>query len=155
MLISILNFVRSLSKRTNMLKDIQEAKHLESLADGDLKTGTGLNQMCSLKRAGTTRWGSHFAFVNTLVHLFKEVTQLLQSMMTDKELSRSIRGDAKGFLKALRAFDFVFCLLLINKIMGITDLLSQALQRQSQDIVNAMNLVSSTKTLPQELREHG
>ncbi|XP_017248347.1 uncharacterized protein LOC108219412 [Daucus carota subsp. sativus] len=71
-----------------MLKDIQEAKHLESLADGDLETGTGLNQMCSLKRA------------------------------------------------------------------GITDLLSQALQRQSQDIVNAMNLVSSTKTLPQELREH-
>ncbi|XP_074374121.1 uncharacterized protein LOC141714503 [Apium graveolens] len=138
-----------------MLKDIQEAKYSESLADGDLETGTGLNQTYSLKRAGMTRWGSHFASVNTVVHLFKEVTELLQSMMADKELTGSIRGDAKGFLKALRAFGFIFCLLLTNKIMDITDLLSQALQRQSKGIVNAMNLVSSTKTLLQELREHG
>nr|XP_017250864.1 PREDICTED: uncharacterized protein LOC108221501 [Daucus carota subsp. sativus] len=102
-----------------------------------------------------TRWGSHFASVNTLVHIFDEVTQLLESMMIDKELAGSVRGDAKGFLKALRTFDFIFCLLLTNKIMGITDLLSQALQRQSQDIVNAMNLTSSTKALLQELRDHG
>ncbi|KAK1384438.1 hypothetical protein POM88_022173 [Heracleum sosnowskyi] len=102
-----------------------------------------------------TRWGSHFASVNNLVHMFKKVTQLLQGMMIHKELAGSIRGDAKDFLKALRAFDFVFCLLLINKIMGITDLLSQALQRQSQDIVNALNLVSSTKTILQALRDDG
>ncbi|XP_017250865.2 uncharacterized protein LOC108221502 [Daucus carota subsp. sativus] len=144
MLSSIVNFVGSSSKRTNLLKrDIQEAEHLESLADGNLETGKGLNQIRSLKRAGMTRWGSHFASVNTLVHIFDEVTQLLE------------RGDAKGFLKALRTFDFIFCLLLTNKIMGITDLLSQALQRQSQDIVNAMNLTSSTKALLQELRDHG
>ncbi|CAM8911182.1 unnamed protein product [Rhodiola kirilowii] len=136
MLSSIVAFVSSLSKRTNLLKDIQEAEIAESLADGDLETGKGLNQIRSLKRAGTTRWGSHFASVTTLVHVFKEVTQLLQSMMTDKELTGSIRGDAKGFLKALRAFEFVFCLLLTNKVMGITDLLSQALQKQSQDIVD-------------------
>ncbi|KAL9667862.1 hypothetical protein QQ045_002231 [Rhodiola kirilowii] len=89
---------------------------------------------------------AHCASVTTLVHVFKEITQLLQSMMTDKELTGSIRGDAKGFLKALRAFEFVFCLFLTNKIMGITDLLCQALQKQSQDIVNAMNLISSKGT---------
>ncbi|KAL9686244.1 hypothetical protein QQ045_023700 [Rhodiola kirilowii] len=155
MLSSIVAFVDSSSKRTNLLKDIQAAEITESLADGDLETGKGLNQVRSLKRAGTTRWGSHFASVNTLVHVFKEVTQLLQSMMTDKELTGSIRGDAKGFLKALRAFEFVFCLVLTNKIMGITDLLCQALQKQSQDIVNAMNLVSSTKALLQALRDDG
>ncbi|KAL9686344.1 hypothetical protein QQ045_023800 [Rhodiola kirilowii] len=137
------------------MRDIQEAEIAESLADGDLETRKGLNQIRSLKRAGTTRWGSHFASVTTLVHVFKEVTQLLQSMMTDKELTGSIRGDAKGFLKALRAFEFVFCLLLTNKIMGITDLFSQALQKQSQDIVNAMHLVSSTKALLQALRDDG
>ncbi|KAL9685702.1 hypothetical protein QQ045_023153 [Rhodiola kirilowii] len=155
MLSSIVAFVGSSSKRTNLLKDIQEAEITESLADGDLETGKGLNQVRSLKRAGTTRWGSYFASVNTLVHVFKEVTQLLQSMMTDKELTGSIRGDAKGFLKALRAFEFLFCLVLTNKIMGITYLLCQALQKQSQDIVNAMNLVSSTKALLQALRDDG
>ncbi|XP_050369068.1 uncharacterized protein LOC126787190 [Argentina anserina] len=155
MLSSIVAFVGSSSKRTNQLKDIQETELVESLADIDLETGKGLDQIHSLKRAGMTRWGSHFASVTTLVHVFKEVTQLLQSMMTDKDLTGSIRGDAKGFLKALRAFEFVFCLLLTNKIIGITDLLSQGLQKQSQDIVNAMNFFSITKTILQALRDDG
>ena len=41
----------------------------------------------------------------------------------------------------------------MNAIMEITDLLCQALQCQSQDILNAMQLVSSTKTLVQSLRD--
>ncbi|XP_059629802.1 uncharacterized protein LOC132272726 [Cornus florida] len=40
-------------------------------------------------------------------------------------------------------------------MMGITDILCQALQRKTQDIVNAMNLVSSTNALLQNLRENG
>ncbi|XP_050368883.1 uncharacterized protein LOC126786974 [Argentina anserina] len=137
------------------LKDIQEAEIAESLAYGNLETGRGLNQIRNLKKASMTRWGSHFASISTLVHVFEEITQLLQSMMNDKDLLGSVRGDVKGYLKALRAFDFVFCLLLTNKVMRITDLLSQGLQKQSQDIVNAMNMVSSTKALLQALRDDG
>ena len=40
-------------------------------------------------------------------------------------------------------------------IMEITYDLCQALQRQSQDIVNAMHLVFTTKILIQKLREDG
>ena len=39
--------------------------------------------------------------------------------------------------------------------MEITDKLCQALQSQSQDILNAMHLVSSTKTLIQKFRDDG
>jgi len=39
--------------------------------------------------------------------------------------------------------------------MGITDVLCQALQQKSQDILNAMNLVTSTKTLIQKSRDDG
>ncbi|CAL2253328.1 unnamed protein product [Prunus armeniaca] len=39
--------------------------------------------------------------------------------------------------------------------MEITNDLCQALQCQSQYIINAMNLVSSTKALIQELRDDG
>ncbi|XP_024641739.1 uncharacterized protein [Medicago truncatula] len=39
--------------------------------------------------------------------------------------------------------------------MGTTDLLCQSLQKQSQDVVNAMLLVRSTKALIQDLRENG
>ena len=37
--------------------------------------------------------------------------------------------------------------------MGITDVLCQALQQRSQDILNAMHLVTTTKTLIQKLRD--
>lgn len=39
--------------------------------------------------------------------------------------------------------------------MGITDILCQALQLRSQDILNAMHLVSTTKSLLQKLRNDG
>nr|GEV39911.1 hypothetical protein [Tanacetum cinerariifolium] len=42
-----------------------------------------------------------------------------------------------------------------EEIMGITDKLCKALQNRSQDIVNALTLVSTTKTLIQELRDDG
>ena len=37
--------------------------------------------------------------------------------------------------------------------MGITDVLCQALQQKTQDILNVIHMVSSTKMLIQKLRE--
>jgi len=39
--------------------------------------------------------------------------------------------------------------------MGITDVLCQALQQKSQDILSVMHLVTTTKTLIQKLRDDG
>ena len=46
-------------------------------------------------------------------------------------------------------------LYLMREIMRITNVLCQALQQKSQDIVNAIRLVCSTKGLIQNLRENG
>jgi glycine cleavage system regulatory protein len=43
----------------------------------------------------------------------------------------------------------------MKNVMGITDVLCQALQQKSQDILNAKHLVTSTKTLIQKLRDDG
>jgi hypothetical protein len=43
----------------------------------------------------------------------------------------------------------------MKNVMGITDVLCQALQQKSQDILNAMHLVTTTKTLIQKLRDDG
>ena len=43
----------------------------------------------------------------------------------------------------------------MKEIMGITNVLCQALQQHSQDLLNAMYLVSTTKSLIQELRDDG
>jgi hypothetical protein len=43
----------------------------------------------------------------------------------------------------------------MKNVMGITDVLCQALQQKSQDILNAKHLVTSIKTLIQKLRDDG
>ena len=60
-----------------------------------------------------------------------------------------------GVYDAVTSFEFVLILHIMREIMEITDDLCQALQRKSQDIVNTMNLVSTTKILIQKFWEYG
>lgn len=43
----------------------------------------------------------------------------------------------------------------MKELMGITDLLCKKLQQKSQDVVNAMHDVATTKELIQKLRDEG
>jgi len=65
------------------------------------------------------------------------------------------RAEADSAYTSLTSFEFVFILHLMKEIMEITDMLSQALQQKSQDILNAMHLVGTTKNLIQKLRDDG
>ena len=73
----------------------------------------------------------------------------------DEGCSSSSQCQASGIRVYLQSFDFVFHLHLMLKILGITNLLSKALQRKDQDIVNAMLLVKSTSTTLQNMRAEG
>ncbi|XP_044453815.1 uncharacterized protein [Triticum aestivum] len=55
----------------------------------------------------------------------------------------------------MMSFDFIFILHVMKELMGITDMLCKKLQQKSQDIVNAMDDVKTTKMLIQELRDNG
>ncbi|XP_023753024.1 uncharacterized protein LOC111901409 [Lactuca sativa] len=126
-LIFTINVVCASSKRHD---DLQKAKatEIEQLLElGEIESGKGLNQVGTFRRAGDTRWGSHF---------------------------RS-RGDPDAAYCYLKSFEFVFILHLIKEVMGKTDILSQALQKKSQDILNAMELVSATKEGLNDFRNKG
>ena len=43
----------------------------------------------------------------------------------------------------------------MKETMGITNVLCQALQQKSEDIVNVMQLIRTTKSLIQKFREDG
>ncbi|KAK3211958.1 hypothetical protein Dsin_016664 [Dipteronia sinensis] len=86
--------------------------------------------------------------------MFGPTCIVLESLIKNR-LNTNIRGEPKGALKVIRSFEFVFILQLMNDVMGITDILCQALQRQSQDILNALHLVRYTKILLHELRQDG
>ncbi|XP_024634768.1 zinc finger MYM-type protein 1-like [Medicago truncatula] len=150
----VVNVVGSSTKRHDELQAAQ-AKEIENLLEtGEIVTGKGKNQVGTVKRAGDTRWGSHFNSICSLISMYEATCTVLKIIAKDAKKFAQ-RADADSSYNHLKSFDFIFILHLMKEIMGTTDLLCQALQKQSQDVVNAVILVRSTKALIQDLRENG
>ncbi|XP_047328607.1 zinc finger MYM-type protein 1-like [Impatiens glandulifera] len=112
------------------------------------------NQIGNLLRPRKTRWSSNFDSLCSMVDMYGYMITVLENMV-DEGSSNSIRGEASGLLIAMKSFDFIFILHLMKKITRLTNLLCRALQERSLDILNAMEHVSTTKTLLHALREQG
>ncbi|GAV82976.1 Dimer_Tnp_hAT domain-containing protein [Cephalotus follicularis] len=93
-------------------------------------------------------------YITDLLRLYNPTCTVLGKIVEDGS-TYSQRGEACVAYDLLTSFEFVFILHLLKEIMEITDILRQALQQKSQDIVNAMHLVAGTKTLIHNLRENG
>ncbi|KAM3372293.1 hypothetical protein ACQJBY_019277 [Aegilops geniculata] len=150
-LVYIINTVDSSSKRHDELHHAQLVELENAIAISSIETGRGLNQIRNLKRPGDTRWGSHFGSVYSLLKMFDAVVSVIQDIAADRSIG-SIRADADTCFSYLSSFEFIFILCLMKEIFEITELLGQALQKKSQDIVNVVRLVSSTKECLQQLR---
>jgi hypothetical protein len=92
--------------------------------------------------------------LRSLVYLFVSVIKILE-FVKEEDIDKTNRDQANGPLVYFPSFEFVFYLHLMLKVLTTTNTLSLALQRKDQDIVNAMNCVKSTRTILNELREHG
>nr|XP_029148837.1 uncharacterized protein LOC114925379 [Arachis hypogaea] len=149
---NIINVVCSSCKRNDELRSAYATEISHLVATNQIETRRGANQIGTLKRSGDTRWSSHFNSICSLLRMFGATTSVLEDLATNGS-TYSQRGDATYALKSLLSFDFVFILHMMKEIMGITDKLCQALQQKSQDILNAMHLVFSTKSLIQQLRD--
>ncbi|XP_023735120.1 uncharacterized protein LOC111882994 [Lactuca sativa] len=147
----VINVVGASSKRSDQLRDAQAEQMAYFKSIGELDTGRGLNQIGTLQRAGDTRWGSHLKSVSSLIKMFSPICEVLFKIIEDD--TGSIKGDAYSAYETITTFEFIFVLHLEKEIMEITYLLCQALQRQSQDILNALRLVASTKLLLQKMKD--
>ncbi|XP_071726854.1 uncharacterized protein [Rutidosis leptorrhynchoides] len=119
-----------------------------------IETRRGLNQELSLMRPGDTRWNSHYKTLSRLIEMFPSILKVLE-YVKEEGTNGSSQNQAHGLLKYLKSFDFVFYLHLMFHILGFTNILSQALQRKDQNILEAVSLVESTKEILQELRTNG
>lgn len=117
-------------------------------------TGRGLNQETSLKRAGDTRWGSHFGTIVSFINMFSSIVDVLLIIGEIGDVGVQ-RTQADDLCERIQTFQFSFCLHLMKMVLGITNDLSQALQRKDQDIVNAMNMVRICKQQLQSKRDNG
>ncbi|KAK9073296.1 hypothetical protein SSX86_007620 [Deinandra increscens subsp. villosa] len=85
--------------------------------------------------------------------MFSATKVVLQGIMDDFDhTTNDQRADADIAYTRMHTFEFVFVLHLMKRVMGLTDDLSQALQKKSIDIVNAIDKVASTKLKLNEVR---
>ena len=150
-LLFIVNTVDSSAKRHDELHDAQLDELARLLAIDGIETGQGANQIHALKRPGDTRWGSHLGSISSLKAMFNPVSIVREKIASDGTAG-SIRADGDTAFIYLSSFEFILVLCLMQEILEITEALGQALQKKSQDIVNAMRLVISTKALLAEMR---
>ncbi|XP_022859730.1 zinc finger MYM-type protein 1-like [Olea europaea var. sylvestris] len=150
----LVNIVGGSAKRSDLIRENQRLKILESLSIGEISSGRGLNQEIILQRPGDTRWGSHYSCLINLITMFSTIVDVIEMIAIDST-STGTRGDACISLKLMLRFEFAFNLYLMKKILGISNELSKALQRKDQDIVNAMKLVQICKTQLQTMRDDG
>ena len=119
-LVFIVNTVDPSSKRQDELHDAQMDELTHLLAIDELETGQGANQICSLKRPGDTRWGSHLGSIASLMDLFNPVSSVLQNLASDSSAGAN-RADGDTAFNYLTSFEFVFVLLMMREIMEITE----------------------------------
>ncbi|XP_020674075.2 zinc finger MYM-type protein 1-like [Dendrobium catenatum] len=151
---SLLNIIGSSCKRRDMLRGKHYDKIIEQLESGGATTGRGLNQEIAVQRPGDTRWGSHYNSLIILILLFGSILEVLEILIHEGSSSEQ-RGEAYSLLESMQTFEFIFNLHMMKLILGVTNELSQVLQRKDQDIINAMTLVKVSKQRLQNMRNDG
>ncbi|CAN6692895.1 unnamed protein product [Malus baccata var. baccata] len=147
----LVNTIGSSCKRRDAFREKQLEQIKKALDIGDLETGRGLNQEISLMRPCDTRWNSHYGTIVSIIVMFEAVVEVLEWIKDDTKQDNF--GEVSKLFHDIQTFDFVFHLFFMRLILGITNELSQVLQKKDQDIVNAMTLVEVCKQRLQSLRD--
>ncbi|XP_042425729.1 zinc finger MYM-type protein 1-like [Zingiber officinale] len=150
---SIVNTSASSCKRADKLRQLEHDRKVKLLERGEISSGRGLNQETSLARPGDTRWGSHHSTLCRIEQMWPSVIEVLQNLIDDGD--RSSKGLSRTLVERMERYEFVFILLLMKRILAITNHLSTVLQEKDQNIVNAMRLINNVKSKLQKLRDSG
>ncbi|PIA41989.1 hypothetical protein AQUCO_02100076v1 [Aquilegia coerulea] len=151
---NVVNIVGASCKRRDALREKNALRVMEAFGKGEIQSGRGLLQETGLKRSGDTRWGSHYGTLLSLICMFPSVIDVLEDIAEEGRNSEQ-RGEASALMDQMQSFTFIFSMYLMKEILGITNDLSKSLQREDQDIVNAMALVEVCKTRLQTMRDSG
>ncbi|XP_057247350.1 uncharacterized protein LOC104893473 [Beta vulgaris subsp. vulgaris] len=139
-------------KRREMLRVIQAQEVVEALNLGEIESGQGLNHERGLGRPGETRGGSYYKTILNIITLYSTIIKVLVIIGNNTSYKED-RGKAQAIMNTFESFEFIFMAHLMLEIFGYTDVLSNALQRKEQNIVNAMALISLTKSRLQKMRD--
>ncbi|XP_048428644.1 zinc finger MYM-type protein 1-like [Pyrus x bretschneideri] len=133
---SLVNLIGSSCKRRDAFREKQQEQIQKALDLGHLETGKGLNQESSLMRPCDTLWNPHYGTIVSIIVMFEAVVEVVEWIKSHH--NQDNLGEATRLFKDIQTFDFAFHLFLMRRILGITNELSQTLQKKDQDIMNVM-----------------
>ncbi|XP_031253442.1 zinc finger MYM-type protein 1-like [Pistacia vera] len=113
------NTVTASCKRRDLLRDKQYEYVISLISNGNILTGRGLNQECTIKRPGDTCWGSHIGTIHSVINLFSSVVDVLRVIEIEGDDWQN-KSQARSLLRIMENFEFVFLLFLMKKVLGIT-----------------------------------
>lgn len=89
----LVNVVGGSTKMSDLIRENQKLKILESLSVGEVSSGRCLNQEITLQCPRDTRCGSHYSCLIHLIVMFSIVVDVIEMISTDTT-STGTRGDA-------------------------------------------------------------
>ena len=110
-----------------------------------------MNQQTSLARPGDTRWGSHHKTLLRLDQMWASVIKVLSTV----DANGRNPSHAAGCIEKMECFKFALVLKFMLKLFGITNELSQLLQRRDTNIVLALELIHDVKLRLATMRDSG
>ncbi|XP_024172398.1 uncharacterized protein LOC112178492 [Rosa chinensis] len=128
----VVNIVGASSKWRDIVREKQSLKVVQALKVGELSSGRGLNQEIEIKCSADTSWSSHYGTLINFTAMFSPIIDVLDEIAFDKS---ALDEDCT--------------------LIGISHELSQALQKDDQDLGNAMDLVKICKRKLQDMRDNG
>jgi hypothetical protein len=130
-------------KRRDKLIENQRQNTMWHIETSEVSIGRGLNEETILARPRDTRWGSHHVTLVCLSQMWESVIKVLQMVHEDGQ----VPNQTSGLIQKMECFEFVFVMVVMLKVLGITNVLSHALQTKGGNIVNALE-VSSYLVIP-------
>ena len=97
---SVINIAGGSSKRCDMLHQLQAAKIIEALDNGEISTGKGLNQETLLMHSSDTCQSSHYDSLLSLITMFSATIDLLE-IITDEGSSSEQKFEANNLLDTI------------------------------------------------------
>jgi hypothetical protein len=107
-------------------------------------------QTRQLQRLSDTRWACRYLSLDVIISTFGCILAALDSISESNDKPKAIK--ATGLLHQIQCFKFISCLVIFHRIMGITKLLSDQLQKTDLDLALAADLVVSTADTLKSLR---
>ncbi|KAL3653714.1 hypothetical protein CASFOL_003395 [Castilleja foliolosa] len=149
----IVNACGSSCKRSDIFRQAEHDRLVGLLESMEISSGTGLNKATSLCRPCDTRWGTHYTTICRLMDMWVSVLIVLQTIFDDGLVNA--RATSHSLIEKMETYDFVFIMILMRKLLGMTNVLSNILQAKDQSIENAIHQMTIVKENLQEVRDSG